>query len=109
MNYDFKTFFKEGYGKRPLPDGKGYIEIVPTTQKFFEKDDSDVRLDRVYVYDSNGNLIRTYLQDKMGQRFVDNFPDIKDDPAYFRGFSKWRKTKWGRDLRITRKINIVER
>lgn len=82
MNYDFKTFFKEGYGKRPLPDGKGYIEIVPTTQKFFEKDGSDVRLDRVYVYDSNGKLIRTYLQDKMGQCFVDNQPDVKDDFSY---------------------------
>lgn len=73
--------FKEDYGKRQLPDGS-CIEVVPTTQKFFESDGSDVRLDRVYVLGSDGRRVRSYLQDKMGRRFADNLPDAIDDLTY---------------------------
>lgn len=76
--------YKENYGIKTLPDGTT-IKIVPTTQRFFEADGSDVRLDRVYVLGPDGKPIRSYLQDKMGQRFTDNLPDIKDDPSYLEG------------------------
>lgn len=78
--------YKEDYGIKILPDGSR-INIVPTTQRFFEADGSDVRLDRVYVLDDNGEPIRSYLQDKMGQRFVDNLPGVKDDLSYLEGLS----------------------
>lgn len=74
--------FKEDYGVRELPDGTK-IKIVPTTQKFTEADGSDVRLDRVYVLGHDGKPTgKTYLQDRMGQRFVDNLPGVEDDLSY---------------------------
>ncbi len=83
--------FKEDYGKRPLPNG-GWLEIVPTTQKFFEADGTDVRLDRVREYGTDGNLRGTWLQDKMGVKFCDNLPGVEDDPGYLESLpSKERK------------------
>lgn len=74
--------YREEYGVKPRSDGQpGYVEVVPTTQKFQEADGSDVRLDRVYVYGCNG-VERTYLQDKMGARFTDNQPGTDDDRGY---------------------------
>lgn len=87
------TIYKEDYGKRSLPDGQGYIEIVPTTEKFFKVDGSDVRLDRVYVYGPNGELTHTFLQDKMGGRFVDDLSGIKDDPSYLEGLPSRKETR----------------
>jgi hypothetical protein len=83
--------YKENYGIKTLPDGTR-VRIVPTTQRFVEQDGSDVRLDRVYVLDENGKSVRSYLQDKMGQRFIDNLTDIKDDLSYLEGLpTKERK------------------
>lgn len=77
------TIFKNAYGKKPLPGERaGYMEITPTVQRFVEADGSDVRLDRVRVYNEQGVLVRSYLRDKMGAPFMDNLPDTEDDPAY---------------------------
>lgn len=70
------VIYRDDYGKIQLPDGVGYKEITPTTQGFVEGDGTDVRVDRVREYDEWGNLICSYLVDKMGCRFEDNLPGI---------------------------------
>ncbi len=70
---------RDYYGIRPRIDSKpGYMVITPTMMKFYEQDGSDVRLDRVRVYDPNGTIERILLMDKMGAPFVD-IPAIADD------------------------------
>lgn len=77
------TIFKNAYGKKPLPGGRaGYMEVTPTVQRFFEADGTDVRLDRVRLYNAAGVLLRSYLIDKMGAPFMDNLPNTEDDLAY---------------------------
>lgn len=76
------VIYQESYGRKPSIEG--YIEIVPTRQKFFEADGSDVRLDRVKVYDKTGTFLRSYLQDKMGSKFIDNQPGTEDDLEYLK-------------------------
>ncbi len=73
--------FKENYGKRLLPNG-GWIEITPTNQRFVEADGTDVRLDRVRVYNPDEKVVQSYLQDRMGVRFCDNLPGVEDDLSY---------------------------
>jgi hypothetical protein len=73
--------YKEDYGQKPLPNG-WWMEITPTRQRFYEADGTDVRLDRVRIYDPLGRLVHSFLQDKMGQRFMDNLPGTEDDPSY---------------------------
>ncbi len=70
------------YGIKPRPDHKpGYILVTPTEQQFFEVDGTDVRLDRIRVFGPNG-FERSYLRDKIGQRFTDNLSGTEDDFAY---------------------------
>lgn len=70
------------YGRRNLPKGQGYMEITPTKQRFVEEDETDVRLDRVRIFDAAGNFVRSFLQDKMGRRFADNLHGTEDDLGY---------------------------
>lgn len=72
------------YGRRHLSKGKGFMEITPTKQRFVEDDKTDVRVDRVRIFDEAGNFIRSFLQDKMGRRFVDNLPGTEDDLDYLK-------------------------
>lgn len=72
----------EIYGCHPRDDGKpGHLEVTATTQKFVEADHTDVRLNRVRVYDQDGNLEHTYLRDTMGVRFCDDL-GLADDEQY---------------------------
>lgn len=74
---------KSFYNQRQRIDGKpGYLRVVPTSQRFIEGDGTDVRLSRVYVYNTKGKVERTYLEDMMFRRFVDNDPSIIDDLEY---------------------------
>ncbi|TEU02480.1 hypothetical protein E3I18_00905 [Candidatus Woesebacteria bacterium] len=73
------------YGKRNRLDRKPGGEVVtPTTQRFTEKDGSDVRMSRVRVLDLDGAVIHSYLVDPMGQRFVDNLSNTEDDLDYLK-------------------------
>lgn len=73
------------YGKRNRQDRKpGWEVVIPTTQSFLEGDDSDVRLNRVRVFSSDGIEIHSYLVDPMRRRFVDNLPDTEDDLEYLK-------------------------
>lgn len=81
--------YQESYGRKP--SGEGCIEIVPTKQRFFEADGSDVRLDRVRVYDKQGNFLRSYLQDKMGSKFTDNQSGAEDDLEYVKTLPHLRR------------------
>jgi hypothetical protein len=49
---------------------------------YVEADGTDVRVNGVYVYSSEGRLVKTYLRDTMGVRFADNLPNVKDDYSY---------------------------
>lgn len=72
------------FGKKPRIDKKpGYQEMTPTVMKYVEADNTDVRLYRVRVYDANGQLVRTYMQDTMGVPFKD-LSDVADDMEYLR-------------------------
>lgn len=54
---------KSFYNQRQRIDGKpGYLRVVPTSQRFIEGDGTDVRLSRVYVYNtkSRENILRRY-------------------------------------------------
>jgi len=72
----------ESYGRKPRHDGlPGFIVVTPTKQAYVEADGADVRLDRVRVFGPNG-LEKSFLRDKIGQRFVDNLPGTEDDSEY---------------------------
>lgn len=71
------------YGKKVRPDGKlGHIFVTPTVMRFYETDGTDVRLDRVRIFDEKNELTHSFLMDKMGVPFVDNLPGAEDDMAY---------------------------
>jgi hypothetical protein len=73
------------YGRRNRLDGMpGREVVIPTTQSFLEGDGSDVRLNRVRVFDSDGIEVHSYLVDPIGQRFVDNLPKTEDDLEYLK-------------------------
>ncbi len=77
------TIYIESYGKQQRRDGKsGWLEVIPTRFAYEEKDGSDVRLDRVYVFNGNGEEERRYLRDKMGMIFTDNDLNLENDPDY---------------------------
>ncbi len=77
------TIYKEDYGRRPRLDRRpGWMEVTPTRQGFVEADGTDVRLDRIRIFDELGNLIKSFLLDKMGAPFADNLPNTEDDVAY---------------------------
>lgn len=73
--------FKEEYEKRVTTEGE-VLETTPTVQSFKEADGTDVRLDRVRVFNPNGNFVKSYLQDKMGAIFKDNLSNTEDDLIY---------------------------
>lgn len=82
---------KEMFGRKPRTDGQpGYRKITATTRKFSEIDNSDVRLQRVRVYDGEGKLEYSYLKDSMGVRFMDNI-NAPDDPDFIESLPE--KTK----------------
>lgn len=54
-----------------MTGGEGHQLVTPTKQRFVEADGTDVRLDRIRVFDRFGKPVRSYLQDKMGRRFTD--------------------------------------
>lgn len=83
------TILRNAYGKRPLLNG--HMVVTPTTQKFVEGDGTDVRLDRIRLFDHAGNFVRLYLQDKMGRRFSDNLPNTADDLNYLKTLSNEAK------------------
>ena len=77
--------FRSDYGRKPRTDGqRGFIKITPTRQQFTEADGTDVRLDRVRVFDGLGKLVTSFLRDKMGRRFTDNLSGTEDDLTYLR-------------------------
>lgn len=79
---------KELFGRKPRTDNKpGHRLVTATTQKFAEIDSSDVRMQRVRVYDAAGNLEHSYLKDSMGVRFKDNL-DAPDDPDFVENLIK---------------------
>lgn len=85
--------FIEDYGEKTRPDGEpGFIVVTPTKSTFLETDHSDVRLDRVRVFDPDGNFVRSYLRDKMGMRFVDNLENTEDDPEYLKSLPSTRQS-----------------
>ena len=70
------------FGKHERRDGKpGYMVVTPTTMRYVEADGSDVRVERVRVYNQHWDLERVYLRDTLGVRFVD-LPDVADDLGY---------------------------
>ncbi len=70
------------FGTKLRYDGKpGFIELVPTTMGFAEEDGTDVRMRRMYVYNSNEKLEIIYLVDPMGVWWA-NLPDVPDDEAF---------------------------
>lgn len=73
--------YRNEYGVVSNPNG-GHIEITPTVRAFVEEDGTDVRFDRVRVFNIGGVLVSSYLRDKMGRRFTDNLPNTEDDLAY---------------------------
>jgi hypothetical protein len=71
------------YGFQLRPDLTSGFEIVtPTVMPLSNTKGIDERIDRVRVYDSQGNLKHSYLRDKLGCRFLDNLPGIEDDFEY---------------------------
>lgn len=59
--------------ERPRCDGEPGKEIVTeTTRTYLEPDGSDKRVKRVKVYNPDGSLVKTYLEDEMGVPFKDN-------------------------------------
>ncbi|MCH7730707.1 hypothetical protein IID21_04315 [Patescibacteria group bacterium] len=46
-----------------------------------EEDGSDIRVERVRVFNEQGELEKVYLRDKMGVRFAD-LSDVADDLDY---------------------------
>lgn len=84
-NTSVPEILKSHYNDRSRIDGKpGFLRVVPTSQRFVEADQTDVRLSRVYVCSPDGTVERTYLEDMMFQRFVDNDSTVIDDPNYLR-------------------------
>lgn len=75
------VIFRHEYDPKLIPGG-GHMEITPTVKSFVEADDSDVRLDRVRIFDEHGAFVRSYLRDKMGRRFEDNLENTEDDLSY---------------------------
>ncbi|MCH7549680.1 MAG: hypothetical protein IH969_09145 [Candidatus Krumholzibacteriota bacterium] len=45
---------------------------------YVEEDGSDIRVERVRVFNEQGELEKVYLRDKMGVRFAD-LSDVADD------------------------------
>lgn len=78
--------YHEDYGRKRRPDGKpGWTFITPTREPYYEADGSDVRLDRMRVYNPRGKFEASFLLDKMGVLFIDNLPGTEDDFVYLRG------------------------
>lgn len=75
------VIYRQEYDPKPISGG-GHLEITPTVRAFAEEDGSDVRLDRVRIFDENGKFVKSYLRDKMGRRFEDNLDDTQDDLSY---------------------------
>lgn len=72
----------EQYGHHSRSDRQpGHEVVTATTQRYVEEDGSDVRVNRVRVYDQHGNLVRVYLRDTMGVPFADE-PHLADDDGY---------------------------
>ncbi|MEK7577182.1 MAG: hypothetical protein AAB492_01005 [Patescibacteria group bacterium] len=80
------------YGKKPLPKGEGFMKVTPTKQRFVEEDHTDIRLDRIRIFDGEGKFVRSFLQDPLGRRFVDNLKGTEDDVKYIRSLSRESKT-----------------
>lgn len=55
---------EKAYRPRPRTDGREGRELVIKL--------GDPCLDRVVVYNRQGQIVRTYLEDKMGVPFMDN-------------------------------------
>jgi hypothetical protein len=84
--------YSNHYGQKARSDGQeGHILITPTKQTFVESDHTDVRLDRVRIFDRSGRLIHSYLQDTMGVRFTDNLSHTEDDLSYLQSLPKEAK------------------
>jgi len=70
------------FGKKDRVDGKpGFVMVTPTTMGYLEEDGSDIRVERVRVFNEKGELEKVYLRDTMGVHFAD-LPDVADDPGY---------------------------
>ena len=78
--------YRNEYDPKPITGG-GHLEITPTVKAFVEEDGSDVRLDRVRIFDEQGNFVKSYLRDKMGRRFEDNLGNTEDDLSYLETLS----------------------
>ena len=73
---------KSIFGIHDRRDGPGgHIEVTPTTMGYVEEDGSDIRVERVRVFNEQGELEKVYLRDKMGVRFA-NLSDVADDLDY---------------------------
>jgi len=80
------------FGKHPRLDGKpGHRIVTPITMGYLEEDGSDIRVRRVRVFDTKGNLKKTFLMDEMGVHFADlsNYPD---DNQYLKRATKQKAT-----------------